>query len=186
LVVEFIFGVSFTLLYHYILREQTTLLLSFTWLLYYTVLFSILGVMALYDMAHSYIPISFLFAYGFMTIFMMGLRLQDGSAPEVLLGPVIVALPFLLVWLITKGKGVGFGDILLFLGVGAFFGVTQGIVVLLISIWSGAITGLYLKYFGAYKGKKNIPMPFVPYIAIAFLVVLFTDIDIFSIASIFA
>jgi leader peptidase (prepilin peptidase)/N-methyltransferase len=121
-----------------------------------------------------------------MTIFMMGLRLQDGSAPEVLLGPVIVALPFLLVWLITKGKGVGFGDILLFLGVGAFFGVTQGIVVLLISIWSGAITGLYLKYFGAYKGKKNIPMPFVPYIAIAFLVVLFTDIDIFSIASIFA
>ncbi len=186
LVIESMFGVVFVVLYHFILHGQATLWLVFIWLVYYTLLFGTLGVIALYDKAHTYIPTSFLFFYGILTIIMLGLRYVDDSSWIVLLSPVIVALPFLIVWLVTKGKGLGFGDVLLFLGVGAFFGVNQGIAVLLISIWLGALFGVYVKYFGNGKGKSGIAIPFVPFIVIAFILVLFTDIDIFSIASLFA
>lgn len=186
LIIEIMFGLTFLALYYFILSNQPTLLLSFVWLIYYTLLFGTLGVIALYDKAHTYIPIPFLFFYGFLTFVMLIIRYVNESSWMVLLGPVVVALPFLIVWLITKGRGLGFGDVLLFLGVGAFFGVNQGIAVLLISIWLGALYGLYVKYMSSLKGKSGIAIPFVPFIVVAFIVVLFTDIDIFSIASLFA
>lgn len=186
LVIESIFGFVFVALYHFILAGQATLWLSFLWLVYYTLLFGTLGVIALYDKAHRYIPITFLYFYGFLTLIMLLINYIGVPSITTLLAPGIVALPFLVIWLITKGKGLGFGDVLLFLGVGAFFGVNQGIAVLLISIWTGALYGLYVKYIGPHKGKSGIAIPFVPFIVLAFIFVLFTDIDIFSIASFFA
>ena len=103
-----------------------------------------------------------------------------------LLAPLVVAFPFLLVWLVTKGKGLGFGDVLLFLGVGAFFGIAQGFAVLLISLWIGALVGIGIYILRRKDGIKNTAIPFVPFIVLAFLIVLFTDIDIFSIAQVFA
>lgn len=185
LIVEVIFGTVFTLLYHCIIRDQATLLDSFLWLVYYTVLFGTLGIVALYDKAHTYIPVPFLYIYGILTTGMLGMRFMDEPNPLTLLSPVIVALPFLILWLVTRGKGLGFGDVLLFLGVGAFFGINQGYAVFLISIWSGALVGAYIKYFGSGNGKKGIQIPFVPFIVFAFLLVLFTNIDLFSIASLF-
>jgi leader peptidase (prepilin peptidase)/N-methyltransferase len=186
LVIEVIFGSVFLALYHFILAGQATLLLSFVWLVYYTLLFGTLGVIALYDKAHTYIPVAFLYFYGFLTMVMLAVRYIHEPTGIILLGPIIVALPFLIVWLVTKGKGLGFGDVLLFLGVGAFFGVNQGITVLLISIWSGALFGLYVKYLSKHRGKSGIAIPFVPFIVFAFIVVLFADIDIYSITSLFA
>lgn len=186
LVIECIYGVVFTLLYHFIIKGELSLLSSTLWLTYYTLLFGVFGVMALYDKAHTYIPVSFLLSYSVLTFFMMVVRYVDEPSASLLLAPVVVALPFLFIFLVTKGRGLGFGDVLLFLGVGAFFGIAQGFAVLLISIWSGALVGAYIKYLGSGKGKKNIAMPFVPFIIFAFIVVLFTDVDVYSIASLFA
>jgi prepilin signal peptidase PulO-like enzyme (type II secretory pathway) len=185
LVIESLFGLVFVALYHFILAGQATLLLSFAWLVYYTLLFGTVGIIALYDKAHSYIPLPFLFFYGLLTLIMLCVRYVLDPSWVVLLAPVIVASPFLLIWLVTRGKGLGFGDVLLFLGVGAFFGIGQGLAVLLISIWIGALFGLYVKYFGTGKGKTGIAIPFVPFIVIAFLIVLFTDIDINSLSLLF-
>lgn len=186
LVIEILFGLVFVLLYRLILSGQDTLLSSFLYLVYYTLLFGTLGVMALYDRAHSYIPVQFLFLYGFLSLIQLAVNYMHDPSWIILLAPLVVALPFLLIWLITKGKGVGFGDVLLFLGVGAFFGIYEGIAVLLIAIWTGSIYGLYVKYLAKEKGKKNIALPFVPFIVLGFLVVLFTGIDVFSISSIFS
>lgn len=186
LVIECMFGLVFVALYLFVLAGQATLLDSFLWLVYYTFLFGTLGVIALYDRAHTYIPVSFLYVYGLLTFGMLVVNYILNPSWVVLLAPVVVALPFLLLWLITRGGGLGFGDVLLFLGVGAFFGVYQGFAVLLLSIWSGALYGLYMKYLGSGRGKTGIAIPFVPFIVFAFIVVLFTDIGIFSIASWFA
>ena len=185
LVIEIIFGLVFLALYYFILSGQETLLLSSLYLVYYTVLFGALGVIALYDRAHTYIPIVFLYIFSFLAFVMMGIRYVHEPSLLILFDPFVVASPFFLVWILTKGKGVGFGDVLLFLGVGAFFGVSQGIAVLLVSIWSGALFGVYVKYFSKNKGKTGIAIPFVPFIVLAFVLVLFLDIDIFSIASVF-
>lgn len=145
LFIEVLFGIIFLLLYTLILKEQSTLLMSIVWLSYYSVLFVTFGVMALYDKAHSYIPLPFLGAFLALTggIFIKGLFEEPSSIS--FFSPLIVALPFLSIWLITKGKGLGFGDVVLFFGVGMFFGVLQGFAVLVISVWFGALFGLYFK-----------------------------------------
>ena len=182
LVVEIIFGTTFLLLYLVILAGQPTLLLSIISLVYYSVLFGVLGVMALYDRAHSYIPSGFLLSYIVLTFIVYLNNVFRDPSPMVILGPFIVAFPFALIWIITKGRGLGFGDIILFVGVGAFFGTSQGFAVLMISVWLGAIVGLYIKYIVNNKKIGPTPMPFVPFIVIAFLIVLFTGVDVFSIA----
>jgi leader peptidase (prepilin peptidase)/N-methyltransferase len=186
LLVEVVYGIIFVLLYHFILSTQTTLIVSSMWLVYYSLLFITLGVIALYDWKHTYIPLSYLFVYCVLTLVMLLIRYIDVPLGITLLSPFIVSFPFLVLWLITKGKGLGFGDVLLFLGVGAFFGTEQGLVVLLLSIWMGALYGIFVYMKLGKDNARNKMMPFVPFIMIAFIVVLFTDIDIFSIADIFA
>jgi leader peptidase (prepilin peptidase)/N-methyltransferase len=184
--IEMCYGTVFVLLYRLILIDQPSLLISTLWLLYYTALFGVLGVMALYDREHSYVPFSFLAPYLLLTLLMFGVRVVDDPHMLNFLSPVLVALPFLVIWLITKGRGLGFGDVILFFGVGAFFGVSAGFAVFALSVWVGAVVGVYLKYF-KHKGRQmSSAMPFVPFIVLAFLFVLFTGIDIFSVARIFS
>ena len=186
LVIELIFGVTFLLLYLLILKGQVSLMVSVSWLAYYSLLFIVLGVMALYDRIHSYIPISFISSYLVLTFIMFVMRFGQDSHLANLLSPLFVAAPFLLIWLITKGKGLGFGDVILFFGVGMFFETLQGLAVLVISVWAGALYGLYLKYIVNKKKSGSTAMPFVPFIVLAFLVVLFTGVDVISIAMLFS
>ncbi len=185
-IIESIFGLVFLGLYHFILKDAPTLATSSWWLVYYSLLFIVLGVMALYDRAHSYIPIPFLASFLVLMLVMFGFRLSSSTTIETAVAPLVTALPFLLVWLLTKGKGVGFGDVILFFGVGAFFGIYEGLAVFILSVWMGAIVGLYYKYVVAKNTSKTTAMPFVPFIVFSFLIVLFTGIDIFSIAFLFS
>lgn len=185
LIIEVGFGVVFALLYHFILMYAAPALLL-GWLVYYTLVFISLGVIALYDYRHSYVPVVFLALFSFLSIIMLFIRYIDEPSAAVLLGPLVVSLPFLLIWLITKGRALGFGDVLLYMGVGAFFGIEQGLAVLLLSIWLGALVGIVIYLMRRKKNTTNTAIPFVPFIVIAFLVVLFTDTSIFAIASLFA
>jgi leader peptidase (prepilin peptidase)/N-methyltransferase len=188
LFVETVYGICFVLLYITILSGQLTALSTGLYFLYYVLLFTVLGIIALYDKKHMYIPVSFLLSFCVLTLIMLctrylGVIHDGGSISMLLLGPVVTALPFLVLWIITRGKGVGFGDIILFLGVGAFFGIEQSIAVLILSVWIGAVSGVIITLLRKKKSLRDMPLPFVPSIVIAFLVVLFTDIDIFSIAN---
>lgn len=179
LVIEVLFGVTFLLLYKLVIIGQPSLLVATLWFVYYTLLFIVLGVMALYDKAHSYIPLQFLSAFLGLTGIMFVIRLVDDLSLVTLLSPVFVALPFFLIWLLSKGKALGFGDVVLFFGVGAFFGSLQGFAVLMISVWIGALYGLYVKYVVNKKRQGYTAIPFVPFIVLAFLFVLFTGVDVF-------
>ncbi len=179
LVIELLFALSFLLLYKLIIVGQPTLLIAGLWLAYYTLLFIVLGVMALYDRVHSYIPIQFLSAFLFLCGVMFCRRLFEDPSITTMLSPLFVALPFLIIWLISRGKALGFGDVVLFFGVGAFFGSLQGFAVLMISVWIGALYGLYVKYVVNRKKKGYTAIPFVPFIVLAFLFVLFTGVDVF-------
>ena len=183
LVIEVLFGLTFLLLYQLIISGQPTFLTSLLWLTYYTVLFSVLGVMALYDRVHSYIPLPFLATFLALCTVMFGMRILDDPSITTILSPFFVALPFLLIWFVSKGRGLGFGDVIIFFGVGAFFASLQGFAVLMISVWMGALYGLYFKYIVSKKKMGTTPIPFVPFIVIAFLVVLFTGVDVFLMSS---
>ena len=186
LIVEMMYGIVFVFLYHFILNGQLTSIGSILWLIYYTLLFIVLGVIALYDFRHTYIPVVYLLLYGVLTLAVLALRYQATPSYIILLGPAILALPFFSLFLLTKGKGLGFGDILLFAGVGAFFSIEQGFAVLLISVWLGSLYGIVVIFKRRVAKNTSTMIPFVPFIVLAFLIVLFTDISIFSIASLFA
>jgi leader peptidase (prepilin peptidase)/N-methyltransferase len=156
---------------------------SIGWLAYYSVLFVSLGVMALYDMKHTYIPLGFFGVFFATCLLMMGMKLSHEISLDILLGPVAVALPFLLIYLVTRGKALGFGDVLMYTAVGAFFGVAQGLAVLLLSVWLGALVGGVLHIAQRKKYSLTSGIPFIPFIACVFVVVLFTDIDVFSIVT---
>ena len=186
MVIELIYGAVFVLLYQIILRDQSSLLESSLYLIYYSLLFIVLGVMALYDRVHTYIPLSFLAGYALLTSLMFVRNVAQDHSLSMVLAPFLVALPFFVIWLITKGRGLGFGDVILFFGVGAFFGLLQGFAVFVISVWLGALYGVVYKYLIKKGSNRFSAIPFVPFIALAFLIVLFTGIDITSIALLFA
>ncbi|TXG99849.1 MAG: prepilin peptidase [Candidatus Moraniibacteriota bacterium] len=185
-VTEVLYGILFVLLYHTVLIGQPTLVVATLWALYYTLLFVLLGVIALYDRAHTFLPVPQVLAYCVLTLLMLCVRYVHEPSYALLLSPILTALPFFVLWVITRGKGLGFGDVVLFLGVGAFFPLEQALAVLLLSVWMGAIYGIGIYFFSRTKHSKHLAIPFVPFIVLAFLIVLFTDISLFSIASLFA
>lgn len=186
LVVESFYGIVFALLYHTVISWQPDVLSMVLWGSYYTVLFIVLGVMALYDKKHMYIPLVFLLTYCVLTCGMLLLRYNVEASDIVLLGPLLVSLPFLLLWLFSKGRAIGFGDVVLFAGIGAFFGVLEGFSVILFSVWIGAVVGVYLYMTTSKDKRKNMEIPFVPFIVLGFLLVLFTGMTVLTVASIFA
>jgi leader peptidase (prepilin peptidase)/N-methyltransferase len=185
LIIESLFGGVFVLLLQFILTGLGLVSVLF-WFIYYTVLFTSLGVIALYDYRHNYIPATFLLIFSVLSFIMLGIRYSHSPTFGTLLGALVVGLPFLLIWLLSKGKALGFGDVILFCAIGAFFGVEQGLAVLLLSIWTGAIVGIVMYMRRGMRFGSSTAIPFVPFIVIAFLFVLFTDTDIFSIASLFS
>ena len=185
ILIEIGFGILFALLYNFILAGLPFTQM-FLWLVYYTLLFIALGVIGLYDLRHRYVPVLYLSVFCFLAIGMLIMRYLYDPTLSTLLGPLVVSLPFLLIWIVSRGRALGFGDVILYMAVGAFFGIEQGLAVLLISIWLGAIAGVVIYFLRKKQGNHSTAIPFVPFIVAAFLIVLFTDMSIFSFASLFA
>jgi prepilin signal peptidase PulO-like enzyme (type II secretory pathway) len=91
--------------------------------------------------------------------------------------PFVISFPFFALFILTKGKGVGFGDILMFAGVGMLLGMDQGIAALLIAIWTGALVGAVLQLINRKTYTRKYALPFVPCIIFGTLIVLFTNIS---------
>ncbi len=82
-----------------------------------------------------------------------------------LLGALITALPLFLIWLISKGKAMGLGDVYLMLAAGLYLGVSRGVAALAIGIIIGAIAGSILKKTGG-----SSKCAFGPWLAIGILI----------------
>lgn len=181
LAVEVSFGAVFVFVYYMVLAGRGVSIDSFLWLLYYSALCISLGAITLYDLRHKLVPGMFFIIFLLLSLIAMALRYASGESGFTLLAPLFVASPFIIAFLITKGRALGFGDILMYLAVGAFFGLEQGLAVLFLSVWIGGIVALILHLKNGRKYGMKSSLPFVPFITLAFLIVLFTDIDIASI-----
>ncbi len=84
---------------------------------------------------------------------------------------IIVMLPMLGIYLFTKGRGLGFGDVKLAANIGLFMGIVYGFAALYISFISGAIIGVGMILLR--RGKMKTKIPFGPFILIGVLAVMF-------------
>lgn len=190
--VEFLTGGIFTLIaYHFsgfalVSFNQYILLVSV-----YMMIFSLLMVISVYDMRHKIIPDPLVFAFivfSFISMFLNhsivgGLFVQP-SVHSIIAGPLF-ALPFALIWLLSRGRFMGLGDAKLILGIGWMLGFYFGIAALMLSFWIGTIVSLLIIAFTKMKFSMNTEIPFGPFLAISTLLVFVFSITVFDLASIF-
>jgi len=150
--------------------------------IYYAVLFSILIVIATYDLRHKIIPDKLSLVFGvlaFIGLFFFNVNnfpIFYWHLPSILdfFSGIFIALPFALFWLISSGRWMGLGDAKLALGVGWLLGLAGALSGLVIAFWTGAIIGLFLIILKKGYGMKS-EIPFAPYLVLgAFLAFIFS------------
>jgi len=162
---------------------------------------SILMVVFLYDVRHKIIPDELSLVFGILSF--ISLFFFDYSAgffnyvgfhvPELWswLGGFIVPLPFVLLWLISRGAWLGLGDPKLMVGMGFLFGTARGFSAVFLSFWVGAffaisimVINTVLKKALLRTGKKSImkeEVPFAPFLIIGTVITLACNILIFAV-----
>lgn len=92
-----------------------------------------------------------------------------------IIGGIVGAFVIGIIVLLTKGKGMGEGDIWVLAGLGFFIGYEKLIIGFYISIFSALIIGLL--YSLKIKKLKGVPIPFVPFLVFGCLAAFSLNID---------
>ncbi len=147
-----------------------------------------------YDVRHMVIPWSssiLLFVLAALHL----LLVPPSSLWNLFAGPLL-ALPFLLLSLVSNGRWMGWGDSGLELSLGMLLGLTPGITALLLGVWSGALVGIALILIARLTPTKHSrvkgegftihsEIPFAPFLALGAALVFFFHVDFFSTVSFF-
>jgi prepilin signal peptidase PulO-like enzyme (type II secretory pathway) len=180
--VEFAAGIIFVLVFLYF--PPLTPLASLTTLIY-VIMTCLLLVITVYDIKHKIIPDPFV--YSFCILAFVGLFFGGSDwahVPEwstILAGPIL-ALPFTLLWLVSKGKWIGLGDAKLSLGIGWILGLYGGVNALILGIWIAAVVSVL--WFALVKRnlKPKTEVPFGPYLILGMYLVLFFNFQVLDLA----
>jgi len=177
-------GLVFASIFYVI--NPTNLLATSHYLLV-TVIFCIYIVILIYDWYHKIIPDELVYSSIFLAL-LIPLFFIHYSLLDWLAGPILFAF-FGLLWLLSKGRAMGFGDAKLGLSVGLFLGASQGFSAIILAFWIGALGSLafiFLNKFGFIKGVKGLTMksevPFGPAIIVATWLALIFDLNILNVA----
>ncbi len=182
--VEFLTAVVFVLTLWTLLPLQL-LLGTFLSMIYLAVVMSILIVITVYDLKHKIIPDALVYTFSILAfIGIFGIWDLTFSLPsiEYLLAGPLLALPFAVLWFISRGAWIGLGDAKLVLGLGWFLGLSGGGAAIILAFWIGAVVGLSLIALGyitkLFLFSKTLTIkseiPFGPFLVLGtFLVFLF-------------
>ena len=152
---------------------------------FYATMFSLLLVIAVYDLKHKVIPDMLVLVFGILAFIGMFLFSGYGFNPHIpsvweFLSGIFIALPFALMWLISKGTWMGLGDAKLSLGLGWLLGLSRVLSGAVVAFWSGAIIGLVLIVFSKKHGMKS-EIPFAPFLVFGALIAFLFELHLFPI-----
>lgn len=167
----------------------------------YALVWSVLIVITVYDLRHKIIPDAFVFAFialSLVSSFFFPYFLTT-FANGVVAGILFFCF-FAGLWLVSRGRWLGFGDAKLILGVGFLLGLDRGLTAVVLSFWIGAVVSLVLlafswlirqkviqrsrlrRRFGLFTMKSEIP--FAPFIILGTLIAFFFEIDVIGLSKI--
>lgn len=115
------------------------------------------------------------FIYTLFALCVIARIVARGSIEDSAFG-VIAGSGFLyMLWLITSGKGIGFGDVKLMIPLGLLFGLHAVVTLLFVAFFIGGLVGMLLIISKQAHGKTAIP--FGPFLAIsAYIIMVFPDV----------
>lgn len=172
-------------------------------IVYALIQMSLLMVIFVYDMRHKIIPNVFAYSFALIALAHLffgphpfgGFGLMAPVLSSLAAGPIL-AFPFYLIWLLSRGKWMGLGDAKLALGMGWFLGLSAGASAIMIGFWVGAIVSVAIMLIAElFKGARShnflgikfrLPVlnlkseiPFAPFLIIGLLIVFFFRYNIF-------
>ena len=149
--VETITGIIFVLLF-----QQTQNIFGFSFLV---LIFSFLIIIAVYDYRHQIVPN--LFVWIFNGLAFIGLfRIFNWN--NLLAGFILFAF-FALLWGVSRGRWMGFGDAKLALGIGWLLEIVKGVAAVTLSFWVGAVVGVLLILLNKNKYGLKSSIAFGPF-----------------------
>ncbi|MCX6720927.1 MAG: A24 family peptidase [Candidatus Staskawiczbacteria bacterium] len=131
---------------------------------------SSLIIIFVYDLKHYIIPDKVLFPAIIIT-FVFRLVENFRDIPGFLIAAVIASGFFLAIFLLSRGKAMGFGDVKLAILMGFLLGMPNIFVALFLAFFFGAIIGLILMAFQK-KGLKS-EIPFGPFLIMGTFLAMF-------------
>jgi len=179
--VEIATGILFVL----IINNQLSVInyqLSIISYIYYLLIISLLIIIFVYDLKHFIIldkvlfpAIAISFLYLIINNQLLPARIVTQSAAGGIINYFLSALGaftfFLFIYLISKGRWLGFGDVKLAILLGLLLGWPRIILALFLSFVIGGIIGLGLIVFSKKKLKSEVP--FAPFLIFGTLIALF-------------
>jgi len=149
--------------------------------------FSIYIVISIYDLRHKVIPDTLVYPAILLSAAFsaVGHRpVYDWSA-----GLIIFAF-FFLIWYLSKGRAMGFGDAKLGLSIGFLLGLVRGLSALAFAFWSGTVVALALllisKSYPLFREGKALTIksevPFAPFLVLGAWLAIIFHADLFHIS----
>lgn len=150
-----------------------------------TATFATILLISIYDLRHFIIPDSFLV---FLFILAISSKLLSSSFISFSLSfkplalslssGLILTLPFLILFLVSKGRWLGLGDVKYIAVIGFGLGLVKGVSAILLAFWIAAGFALILLFVA----KKNLTMksevPFGPFLSLGFVLAWFLEFDL--------
>ncbi len=187
--VEIASGIIFSILFfkfqYLFFTNPAVFVLTFA---YSAFIFSLLLVVATYDLKHKIIPDKLAVIFGVVTF--VGLFFFSSQSsyvfsphwPTILefLSGIFIALPFALLWLVSRGEWMGLGDAKLALSFGWLLGFGAALSGLALAFWIGSIVGILLIFIKkGYRLKTEIP--FAPYLVLGAFIAFIFELHLFGI-----
>jgi len=158
----------------------------------YLLIYSLLVIIAVYDLRHKVIPDKLVFIFTIVAFASLFIDLTFAGPVFVLptlmnfiAGPLL-ALPFVLIWFLSKGKLMGLGDGKLILGLGWMLGLSSGITAVIIAFWIGTIISVPLVLWSKNKFGMKTEVPFAPFLIISSFVTFLFGFNLFSLIRLFS
>ena len=140
-------------------------------LLYYFFLIAIAIIVAAVDFKFSLVPTSFVFLASLVALIYNFFTFTSGDFVSYVATAFGLAIAFALLVIVTRGRGMGEGDIVLAFLIGIVLGFKATLVAMFIAFLSGAIVSIILIILGRKKFGQTIP--FAPFLILGFLSALF-------------
>lgn len=180
--VEFIAGIIFVLLFF--IFPPFSLVSAFTTFMY-IVITCLLLVICVYDIKHKIIPDQFVYTFSviaLINLFIGGTSWFHVPSLSALLAGPILALPFALLWLVSKGSWMGLGDAKLTLGIGWLLGLNGGVNALVLSFWVATVVSVLWMFISNKGFKPKTEVPFGPYLILGMYLVLLFGIQVMDLS----